>query len=121
MKSKITIILCVVLCIAALSGCGKGEKYSKAEQEAIKDVNSMVEEKYKIEIDESKYLYSVGKQVSENEFVDLDNDIVQENQYQNIISVSAMNNHPDKKDDILSFAVIYNKQTKDIILINVNR
>ena len=53
MKSKITIILCVVLCIAALSGCGKGEKYSKAEQEAIKDVNSMVEEKYKIEIDES--------------------------------------------------------------------
>ena len=40
----------------------------------------MVEEKYKIEIDESKYLYSVGKQVSENEFVDLDNDLVQENQ-----------------------------------------
>ena len=42
MKSKITIILCVVLCIAALSGCGKGEKYSKAEQEAIKAANSTV-------------------------------------------------------------------------------
>lgn len=121
MKSKITAILCAVLCIATLSGCEKGEKYSKAEQEAIKVANSMVEEKYKIEIDESKYLYSVGKQVSENEFVYLDNDTVQENQYQNVISVSAMNNHPDKKDEILSFAVTYNKQTKDIILINVNK
>ncbi|EHR36748.1 hypothetical protein ACWOB1_04865 [Facklamia languida] len=121
MKSKITIISCVVLCIVALNGCGKVEKYSKAEQEAIKAANSIVGEKYKIEIDESKYLYSVGKQLSENEFVDLDNDTVQENQYQNVISVSAMNNRPDKKDEILSFAVIYNKQTKDIILNNVNR
>ncbi len=121
MKKTITALLCVMLCLTVLSGCGNSERYSVQEREAIATAISMVEEKYNTDINESKYLYSVGKQVSENEFVALDNNTAPEEQYQNIISVSAMNNHPDKGDTLLSFAVIYNSLTKEIVAIYINK
>lgn len=121
MKKTITALLCIMLCLTVLSGCGNDRKYSAQEQEAITTAISMVEEKYNTDINESKYLYSVGKQVSENEFVALDNDTVPEEQYQNIISVSAMNNHPENDDTLLTFAVMYNSLTKEIISIYINK
>ena len=70
MKRILSILISTVLVIGTFSGCGtKDSAYSKEEKQIIKEANQMISNEYAVDIDEDDFSYSVGKQISEKEFV----------------------------------------------------
>lgn len=113
--------ICVLLCCAAFVGYAMGEHCSVAEQAAIATANDMLLKERDEKINEEEYTYSVGRQVSENEFVSLDSDATAGEGYEDVVSISALNKQPDKEGEILSYTVTYNSKTKSLISISVSR
>ena len=75
MKKILSILIATVLVIGGFSGCGtKDSAYSEEEKQIIKEANQMISNEYEVAIDEDDFSYSVGKQISENEFVSLDSE-----------------------------------------------
>ena len=82
MKRILSILISTVLVIGTFSGCGtKDSAYSKEEKQIIKEANQMISNEYAVDIDEDDFSYSVGKQISEKEFVPLDSEQKQEAAY----------------------------------------
>ena len=86
MKKILSILISTVLVIGVFSGCGtKDSAYSKEEKQMIKEANQMISNEYAVDIEEDDFSYSVGKQISEKEFVPLDSEQKQEAAYENIL------------------------------------
>lgn len=113
--------VCALLCCVALVGFAMGERYSAAEQFVIATANDMLLKERDEKVDEEKYIYSVGRQVSESEFVSLDSNVTAEEGYEDVVVISALNKQPDKEGEIVSYSVTYNSKTKSPISINVTR
>ena len=121
MKRILSILISTVLVIGAFSGCGtKDSEYSKEEKQIIKEANQMISNEYAVDIDEEDFSYSVGKQISENEFVPLDSEQKQEAAYENIVSVTALKTRSPEKGEVYEFTVTFNSQTKEVLNISAS-
>lgn len=110
----------VVLMGALLVGCSS-DNTTESEKQLIQISKELIEEKYNLSIDEEEYLYSVGKQINENEFVDLETDIQTEKGYENIVSVSATISSSPKDNQISGYSVIFNLSTKKVYKIEIEK
>lgn len=121
MKKILSILIATVLVIGGVSGCGtKDSAYSEEEKQIIKEANQMISNEYEVAIDEDDFSYSVGKQISENEFVSLDSEQKQEAAYENIVSVSALKTDSPEKGKVYEFTVTFNSQTKEVLNISAS-
>ena len=121
MKRILSILISTVLVIGAFSGCGtKDSEYSKEEKQIIKEANQMISNEYAVDIDEEDFSYSVGKQISENEFVPLDSEQKQEAAYENIVSVTALKTSSPEQGEVYEYTVTFNSQTKEVLNISAS-
>ena len=121
MKKILSILISTVLVIGVFSGCGtKDSAYSKEEQQMIKEANQMISNEYAVDIEEDDFSYSVGKQISEKEFVPLDSEQKQEAAYENIVSVTALKTSSLEKGEVYEYTVTFNSQTKEVLNISAS-
>lgn len=80
----------------------------------------MISNEYAVDINEDDFSYSVGKQISENEFVPLASEQKQEAAYENIVSVTALKTNSPEKGKVYEFTVIFNSQTKKVLKISAS-
>lgn len=121
MKRILSILISIVMVIGAFSGCGtKDSAYSEEEKQIIKEANQMISNKYAVDIDEDDFSYSVGKQISESEFVPLDSEQKQEAAYENIVSVTALKTDSPEKGEVYEFTVTFNSRTKEVLNISAS-
>lgn len=121
MKRILSILISTVLVIGTFSGCGtKDSAYSKEEKQIIKEANQMISNEYAVDIDEDDFSYSVGKQISEKEFVALDSEQKQEAAYENIVSVTALKTSSPEKGEVYEYTVTFNSQTKEVLNISAS-
>lgn len=121
MKKILSILISTVLVIVSLSGCQtKDSAYSKEEKQIIKEENQMIFNEYEVDIEEDNFSYSVGKQISEKEFVPLDSKQKQEAAYENIVSVTALKTSSPEKGEVYEFTVTFNSQTKEVLNISAS-
>lgn len=121
MKRILSILISTVLVIGAFSGYGtKDSAYSEEEKQIIKEANQMISNEYAVDIDEDDFSYSVGKQISEKEFVPLDSEQKQEAAYENIVSVTALKTSSPEKGEVCEFTVTFNSQTKEVLNISAS-
>lgn len=121
MKRILSILISTVLVIGTFSGCGtKDSAYSKEEKQIIKEANQMISNEYAVDIDEDEFSYSVGKQISEKEFVPLDSEQKQEAAYENIVSVTALKTSSPEKGEVYEYTVTFNSQTKEVLNISAS-
>ena len=120
MKKILRILIATVLVIG-VSGCGtKNNAYSKEEKQIIKEAIQMVSNEYEVTLNEDDFSYSVGKQISENEFVSLKSKQKQKSTYKNIMSVTALKTSSFEKGEVYEFTVTFNSKTKDIVNISAS-
>ena len=119
---KILIVLIAATAIAGvLAGCStKNMAYSDEEKQIIGEANQMIASEYDVTIDEDDFSYSVGKQISENEFVPLDSEQKQEAAYENIVSVSALKTDSPETGKVYEFTVTFNSRTKEVANISAS-
>ena len=121
MKKILSILISTVLVIGVFSGCGtKDSAYSEEEKQIIKEANQMISNEYAVDIDEDDFSYSVGKQISEKEFVPLDSEQKQEAAYENIVSVTALKTSSLEKGEVYEYTVTFNSQTKEVLNISAS-
>ena len=121
MKKILSILISTVLVIGVFSGCGtKDSAYSKEEKQMIKEANQMISNEYAVDIEEDDFSYSVGKQISEKEFVQLDSEQKQEAAYENIVSVTALKTSSLEKGEVYEYTVTFNSQTKEVLNISAS-
>lgn len=100
--------------IFLLTGCSSEEKsYSQTEQELINFATTEIESEYGVQINKDLYTYGVAHQIEVDQYVKLPDGKLPE-----IVAVAAhqindMNSF--KKGDVLSYAIIYNTWTEEII------
>ena len=117
---KILIVL-IAAAVGVLAGCSaKNMAYSDEEKQIIGKANQMIAGEYDVTIDEDDFSYSVGKQISENEFVPLDSEQKQEAAYENIVSVTALKTRSPEKGEVYEFTVTFNSQTKEVLNISAS-
>ena len=110
----VSLILIIGICSLNMVACSS-QKFTMKEEQCIQNANQIIEERYHVEINKDDYLYSVGKQISENEYISLDLDIDTEGKYEDIVVVSANIATVPKDDQILSFAVIFDNKSGEVI------
>lgn len=121
MKRILSILISTVLVIGVFSGCGtKDSAYSEEEKQIIKEANQMISNEYAVDIEEDDFSYSVGKQISEKEFVPLDSEQKQEAAYENIVSVTALKTSSLEKGEVYEYTVTFNSQTKEVLNISAS-
>ena len=121
MKKILSILISTVLVIGVFSGCGtKDSAYSEEEKQIIKEANQMISNEYAVDIEEDDFSYSVGKQISEKEFVPLDSEQKQEAAYENIVSVTALKTSSLEKGEVYEYTVTFNSQTKEVLNISAS-
>ena len=121
MKKILSVLIAVAAVAGVLAGCStKNNAYSDEEKQIIGEANQMIASEYDVTIDEDDFSYSVGKQISENEFVSLDSEQKQETAYKNIVSVSALKTDSPEKGKVYEFTVTFNSQTKEIVNISAS-
>lgn len=120
MKRIFKILIFTVLVIGAVSGCGTKDSAYSEEKQIIKEANQMISNEYAVDIDEDDFSYSVGKQISENEYVPLDSEQKQEAAYENIVSVTALKTSSPKKGEVYQFTVTFNSKTKEVLNISAS-
>lgn len=118
MKKIIQMIF--VIMGALLVGCSF-KNNADAEKQLINASKKMIEEKYGLSINEEEYLFSVGKQINKNEFMNLEADVEPEKGYENIVSVSATISSLPKGNQITGYSVIFNLKTKDVYKIKIEK
>lgn len=117
---KIIVQVIAVLMAILLVGCSS-KNTTDSEKQLIQISKELIEEKYNLSIEEREYLYSVGKQINENEFVDFESDIKPEKGYENIVSVSATISSAPKDNQIIGYSVIFNLSTKKVYKIEIEK
>ena len=121
MKKILSVLIAVAAIASVLAGCStKNNAYSDEEKQIIGEANQMIASEYDVTIDEDDFSYSVGKQISENEFVPLDSEQKQEAAYENIVSVSALKTDSPEKGKVYEFTVTFNSRTKEIVNISAS-
>ena len=121
MKKILSVLIAVAAIASVLAGCStKNNAYSDEEKQIIGEANQMIASEYDVTIDEDDFSYSVGKQISENEFVPLDSEQKQEAAYENIVSVSALKTDSPEKGKVYEFTVTFNSQTKEVVNISAS-
>lgn len=121
MKKILSVLLAVAAVAGVLAGCStKNNAYSDEEKQIIGEANQMIASEYDVTIDEDDFSYSVGKQISENEFMPLDSEQKQEAAYENIVSVSALKTDSPEKGKVYEFTVTSNSQTKEVVHISAS-
>ena len=121
MKKILSVLIAVAAVAGVLAGCStKNNAYSDEEKQIIGEANQMIASEYDVTIDEDDFSYSVGKQISENEFVPLDSKQKQEAAYENIVSVSALKTDSPETGKVYEFTVTFNSQTKEVVNISAS-
>ena len=121
MKKILSVLIAVAAVAGVLAGCStKNNAYSDEEKQIIVEANQMIASEYDVTIDEDDFSYSVGKQISENEFVPLDSEQKQEAAYENIVSVSALKTDSPETGKVYEFTVTFNSQTKEVVNISAS-
>lgn len=121
MKKILSVLIAAAAVAGVLAGCSaKNMAYSDEEKQIIGEANQMIAGEYDVTIDEDDFSYSVGKQISENEFVPLDSEQKQEAAYENIVSVSALKTDSPEKGKVYEFTVTFNSQTKEVVNISAS-
>ena len=121
MKKILSVLIAVAAVAGVLAGCStKNNAYSDEEKQIIGEANQMIASEYDVTIDEDDFSYSVGKQISENEFVPLDSGQKQEAAYENIVSVSALKTDSPEKGKVYEFTVTFNSRTKEVVNISAS-
>lgn len=121
MKKILSVLIAAAAVAGVLAGCSaKNMAYSNEEKQIIGEANQMIASEYDVTIDEDDFSYSVGKQISENEFVPLDSEQKQEAAYENIVSVSALKTDSPEKGKVYEFTVTFNSQTKEVVNISAS-
>ena len=121
MKKILSVLIAAAAVAGLLAGCSaKNMAYSDEEKQIIGEANQMIASEYDVTIDEDDFSYSVGKQISENEFVPLDSEQKQEAAYENIVSVSALKTDSPEKGKVYEFTVTFNSQTKEVVNISAS-
>ena len=121
MKKILSVLIAVAAIASVLAGCStKNNAYSDEEKQIIGEANQMIASEYDVTIDEDDFSYSVGKQISENEFVPLDSEQKQEAAYENIVSVSALKTDSPETGKVYEFTVTFNSRTKEIVNISAS-
>lgn len=121
MKKIICILIATVMATSVLSGCSiKNNAYSDEEKRLIQEANQIISGEYDVTFDENIFSYSVGKQISKNEFVSLDSKEKPMKDFENIVSVYAVKSGAIEREEIYEYSVIFNSQTKDIVRISVS-
>lgn len=111
---KIPFILTFVMSIfLVLTSCSFNNKYNKQEEEIISFANSQIETTYGVKIDKGRFKYSIGKKVGEDMF-----DRIKEGDVLKVVALSAVLKGKPEKGDVISYSLIYDVETKDIIQIN---
>ena len=119
MKKILSVLLAAA--VGVLAGCSaKNMAYSDEEKQIIGKANQMIAGEYDVTIDEDDFSYSVGKQISENEFVPLDSEQKQEAAYENIVSVSALKTDSPETGKVYEFTVTFNSRTKEVVNISAS-
>ena len=121
MKKILSVLIAAAAVAGVLAGCSaKNMAYSNEEKQIIGKANQMIAGEYDVTIDEDDFSYSVGKQISENEFVPLDSEQKQEAAYENIVSVSALKTDSPEKGKVYEFTVTFNSRTKEVVNISAS-
>ena len=121
MKKILSVLIAAAAIVGVLAGCSaKNMAYSDEEKQIIGKANQMIAGEYDVTIDEDDFSYSVGKQISENEFVPLDSEQKQEAAYENIVSVTALKTDSPEKGKAYEFTVTFNSRTKEVVNISAS-
>ncbi len=102
-----------VAIIFVFTACSFNSKYTKQEEEIISFANSQIETTYGVKIDKGRFKYSIGKKVGDNMF-----DRIKEGDALKVVALSAVLKGKPEKGDVISYSLIYDVETKDIIQIN---
>lgn len=122
MKKIFSLLIAALLVVIGLTACSsKIKNYTEAEQKVVKTANELVSKKYDVTLNEDQFSYSVGKQISETEYVELDSKEVQEAEFKDIVSVSALKKNPAKNGDVYSYTVTFNQKTNEIKNISIQK
>lgn len=121
MKKRRFMILISIWITLILSGCGihLQEKASMDKQVIIEFANNLVEKEYNVKINPKEYAYSVGKQMSESEFVSIEGLTKEEAERSSIISVSAICKNGRQTGEIASYSIIYDMAKDKLIYASV--
>ena len=116
MKKLVVILSLVVGFTMILSGCSSNKnKYSKNEESIINFANSEINKLYDVKVNKDKLDYSVGKQIEKDQY-----ESIADGENPEIIAVTATGFEDLKKGDVLSYSLIYNAKTKEVISSNIN-
>lgn len=117
MKRLVVILSLVVGFTIILSGCSSNKnKYSKSEESIINFANNEINKLYDVKINKYDLEYSVGKQVKKDQY-----EIIKDGEEPEIIAVTAKRFDDIKKGDVLSYSLIYNAKTKEVISSNIDK
>lgn len=95
--------------------------YTNSELEMINTANHFIEQKYDVNINNNDYLFSVGRQVKADQFVALSSKVESEVEFKKNVVVSAQINKKPKEGQVISYAVIFNRETLEIVEISADK
>lgn len=122
MKKIFSLLIAGLLVVFGLTACSSKLKgHTEAEQKVVKTANELVAKKYNVTLNEDQFSYSVGKQISETEYVELDSKEIQDPEFKDIVSVSALKKNPAKDGDVYSYTVTFNQKTNEIKNISIQK
>lgn len=105
----------IILMIAGISifstmvmGCSRN--ITKTEGELINKANSLIEEKYDVEINKDDYTYEVGEVINDDKFVD-----IQDGKTPEIVFIRAVNKEKPSSDKVYDFSIKFNTKTNEVI------
>lgn len=108
MKKIILMISVIIIFATSVIGCSSNN--TKTEEELINKANSLIEEKYKVEINKDDYTYEVGEVVNDNNFEDIN-----EGRTPKIVFVRAVNKEKPSVGKVFDYSIKFNTKTDEII------
>lgn len=120
----LVIVSCLIVTIILIGTLvimwGKTQNtYTAKENELIDRAIEIVNKKYGTNIIKKNYSFSVGIQISDNQFVKIDSQ--EDSKNTDIISVSALSKKATPTDEPTEFSIIFNNTTNEIIEINLKK
>ncbi|MGL5978753.1 MAG: hypothetical protein ACRCZJ_07160 [Erysipelotrichaceae bacterium] len=116
-----TLKICTsLLMVSMLFGCAQTQANMEDEKAYIQQANEHIESTYVQSIDEEAYSYSIGNPCAQSSFCEIQAEYKEDNVYEDVIVVSALYTSYPQEGTLVSYTVIFHKDTSELYYIEAN-
>ncbi|MGL4343798.1 MAG: hypothetical protein ACRCTE_01235, partial [Cellulosilyticaceae bacterium] len=108
MKKILLVISAMMVVLMMATGCSKPK--GQTEEALIKRANTLIEQKYEVEINPEVYTYEVGEVLEKDQFVD-----IKEGEMPDIVFLRAVNKNKPSEGEVFDYSIQFNTATNEII------